>query len=104
MPYAGGSRSTYPATDIEYTKGKGNKDNIIVADNRYRKDKQRISPKGEVRSYWRCVVNKCYAGIVLKDGKMVNTKMVKHSHGSQRAEVARQCVKETARTTTETEQ
>ena len=41
--YAGGSRSTYPATDIEYTKGKGNKDNIIVEYNRYRKDKQRIS-------------------------------------------------------------
>ena len=47
------------STDIEHTKGKGNKDNIIVADNRYRKDKQRISPKGEVRSYWRCVVNDC---------------------------------------------
>ena len=41
--YAGGSRSTYPATDIEYTKGKGNKDNIIVEHNRYRKDKQRNS-------------------------------------------------------------
>ena len=108
MPYAGGHRSTYPATDIEYMKGKGNKDNIIVADNRFRKDKQRISPKGEVRSYWRCVVNNCYARIVLIDGKMVNTKMVKHSHDSERAEVAinraRQSVKERARTTTETDQ
>ena len=46
--YAGGSQSTYPTTDVQYTKGKGSKDNIIVADNRYRKDKQRISPKGEV--------------------------------------------------------
>ena len=108
MPYAGGSQSTYPATDIEYTKGKGNKDNIIVADNRFRKDKQRISPKGEVRFYWRCVVNNCHARIVLIDGKMATTKMVKYSHGSQRAEVAinraRQSARERARTTTETEQ
>ena len=59
MPYtsdfAGGSQSTYPATDIQYTKGKGNRDNIVFAENRYRRDKQRTSPKGEVRSYWRCV-------------------------------------------------
>ena len=54
--YAGGS---YPTTVIQFTKGKGKKDNIIVADNQYRKDKQRISPKGEERSYWRCVVNNC---------------------------------------------
>ena len=101
--YAGGSQSMYPTTDIEYTKGKGNKDNIIVADNRYRKDNQRTSPKGEVRSYWRCVVNNCNARIVLKDGKMV-----KHMHASQKAEVAVngawQSAKERARTTTETEQ
>ena len=108
--YAGGSQSTYPTTDIEFTKGKGNKDNIIVADNRYRKDKQRISPKGEVRSYWRCVANNCYARIVLIDGKMVYTKMVKakHCHGSQKAKVAVNCVwqsaKERARITTDTEQ
>ena len=114
MPYiytsdfAGGSRSTYPATDIEYTKGKGNKDNIIVEHNRYRKDKQRVSPKGEVRCYWRCVVNNCYARIVLIDGKIVYTKVVKHSHASQKSEVAVnrawQSAKERARTTNETEQ
>ena len=46
--FAGRSQLTH-STDIEHTKGKGNKDNIIVADNRYRKDKQRISPKGEVK-------------------------------------------------------
>ena len=115
MPYsytsdfAGGSQLTH-STDIEHTKGKGNKDNIIVADNRYRKDKQRISPKGEVRSYWRCVVNNCNTRIVLKHSKMVNTKMVKvkHMHGSQKAEVAVnrawQSAKERARTTNETEQ
>ena len=42
------------------------------------------------------------------DSKMVNIKMVKHSHGSQRAEVAInrvwQSAKERAGTTTETEQ
>ena len=104
--YAGGFQLTHP-TDTEYTKGKGNKDNIIVADNRNRKDKQRISPKGEVRSYWRCVVNNCHARIVLIDGKMETTKMVKHSHASQKAEVAVnrvwQSAKERAGTTTETE-
>ena len=114
MPYpsdfAGGSQSTYPAADIEYTKGKGNKDNIIEEHNtnRYRKDKQRTSPFGEVRSSWRCVVNKCFARIVLIDGRSSTTKMVKHSHGSQKAEVAVnrvwQSAKERARTTTETEQ
>ena len=114
MPYpsdfAGGSQSTYPAADIEYTKGKGNKDNIIEEHNtnRYRKDKQRISPKGEVRSYWRCVVNNCHSRIVLIDGKMATTKMVKHSHASQKAEVdvnrVWQSAKERARTTTKTEQ
>ena len=108
--YAGGSQSMYPTTDIEYTKGKGNRDNIIVADNRYRKDKQRISPKGEVRSYWICVVNNCKARITLKDGKMVNPEMVKvkHMHGSQKAEVAVNrawtSARERARTTNETEQ
>ena len=108
--YAGGSQSTYPTTDIQFTKGKGNRDNIIVADNRYRKDKQRISPKGEVRSYWRCVVKNCYTRIVLIEGKMVYTRMVKakHNHASQKAQVAInrvwQSAKERARTTTETEQ
>ena len=108
MPYSSDYQSTYPATDIEYTKGKGNKDNIIVEHNRYRKDKERITPKGEVRSYWRCVANNCYARIVLIDGKMLNTKMGKHSHSSQKAEVAInrvwQYAKERARTTTDSEQ
>ena len=106
--YAGGSQSTYPATGIEYTKGKGNKDNIIVEHNRYRKDKERITPKGEIRSYWRCVVNNCNVRIVLIDGKMATTKMRKHSHSSQKAEVATnrvwQSAIERARTTTDTEQ
>ena len=108
--YAGGSQSTYPAADIEYTKGKGNKDNIIEEHNtnRYRKDKQRTSPKGEVRSYWKCVVNKCFARIVLIDGRISTSKMVKHSHPSQKVEVAVnrvwQSAKERAGTTTETEQ
>ena len=106
--YAGGSQLTHPTTDIEHTKGKGKKDNIKVADNRYRKDKQRISPKGEVRSYWRCVVNNCYARIVLIESKMATTKVVKRSHGSQMAEVAInsvwQSAKERTGTTTETEQ
>ena len=96
------------STDIEHTKGKGNKDNIIVADNRYRKDKQRISPKGEVRSYWRCVVKTCRTRIVLIDGRMATNKAVKHNHGDQKADVAVnrawQSAKERARTTTDTEQ
>ena len=114
MPYsytsdfAGGSQSTYPATDIQYTKGKGNRDNILFAENRYRRDKQRTSQKGEVKSYWRCVVNNCNARIVVKEGKMETTKMVKHSHASQKAEVAVnrawQSAKERARTTNQTEQ
>ena len=37
--YAGGFQSTYPTTVIQFSKGKGNKDNVIVADNRFRKDK-----------------------------------------------------------------
>ena len=106
--YAGGSQSTYLATDIEYTKGKGNRDNIIVANNRFRKDKQCISAKGEVRSHWRCVINNCFARIVLIDGRMATTKVVKHNHGNQKAEVAVnrawQSAIERARTTTETEQ
>ena len=102
--------SDFAMSNIDQTKGKGNKDNIIVADNRYRKDKQRNSPNGEVRSYWRCVVKNCNARIVLKDGKIVNTKMVKakHMHASQKAEVAVnrawQSARERARTTNETEE
>ena len=106
--YAGGSQSTYPTTDIEYTKGKGNRDNIIEEHNRYRKDKQRISPKGEVQSYWRCVVKTCCDRIVLIDGRMATNKAVKHNHGNQKAEVAVnrvwQSAIERARTTTDTEQ
>ena len=77
--------STQTDTNIEFTTGKGNKDNFIHNGFRYRLDKKRITSTGVRNSYWRCVSDGCSGRLVLHNENVVNTPQ--HDHDEQRADI-----------------
>ena len=76
--------STQTDSNIEFTTGKGNKDNVIHNGFRYRLDKKRITSIGVRNSYWRCVSDGCSGRLVLHNENVVNTPH--HDHGEQKAD------------------
>ena len=77
--------STQTDTNIEFTTGRGNKDNFIHNGFRYRLDKKRITSTVVRNSYWRCVSDGCSGRLVLHNENVVNTPQ--HDHDEQRADI-----------------
>ena len=77
--------STQTDSNIEFTTGKGNKDNVIHNGFHYRLDKKRITSTGVRNSYWRCVSDGCSGRLVLHNENVVNTPH--HDHGEQTADI-----------------
>ena len=88
--------STMSTSTVEYTTGKGGKDNAILDGHRYSLNRRRTGTDGVRNSYWRCVVSGCQARLVLREDTVKNSSQTpSHNHEEQRAEILVHRVKKT---------